>query len=241
MSDDTPTQRFPNSDSGDTPTQRLDTGEVQEDLQEEKQKSQGPADRADRRRRTPAPRDRRPRVLPGEPRQGEPTSPSSDTPIRATRATPTPTPSETPAADADALAEQTSESQQPAPTTRRRNREPHSALQPDQESQLLAGWAVLHPRPAGDQDQLGDRRADSAWIVMGTSDAADFRIHADSAQRESESTSISRSDYPCPDSATYTITLVGSEATGIEWTVTADRRCPGFRVPSTHGALLVAQ
>jgi hypothetical protein len=41
MSDDTPTQRFPNPDSGDVPTQRLDTAEITEDLHEEKQKSRG--------------------------------------------------------------------------------------------------------------------------------------------------------------------------------------------------------
>lgn len=41
MSDDTPTQRFPNAETGDLPTQRLETAEVREDLQEEKQKSKG--------------------------------------------------------------------------------------------------------------------------------------------------------------------------------------------------------
>lgn len=39
MSDDTPTQRFP--EQGDNPTERISTTEVQEDLQEEKQKSKG--------------------------------------------------------------------------------------------------------------------------------------------------------------------------------------------------------
>jgi predicted nucleic acid-binding Zn ribbon protein len=40
MSDDTPTQRFPEQ-GGDSPTERISAGEVQEDLQEEKQKSRG--------------------------------------------------------------------------------------------------------------------------------------------------------------------------------------------------------
>jgi flagellar basal body-associated protein FliL len=39
MSDDTPTQRFP--EQGDNATERITTGEVQEDLQEEKKKSRG--------------------------------------------------------------------------------------------------------------------------------------------------------------------------------------------------------
>lgn len=219
MSDDTPTQRFPSSDSGDTPTQRLDTGEVQEDLQEEKQKSRG--------------------LLIGlvaaggllllsivviaffllNRGQDEPIVANTDTP--AASATPTPEASETPSATPEPEPSEAEEppANNPPPAA---TGAAFSSFSPTKNVSCSPGGPYYTPDPPVIKISWATVRADSAWIVMGTSDAADsqyMQIPLNGNQSDFQYTL----SYPCPDaSATYTITLVGSDGKHVSksWTVT---------------------
>ena len=169
MSDDTPTQRFPER-SGDTPTQRLDTGEVQEDLQEEKQKSKG--------------------LLIGLVVAGGLLLLAIVviaffllTRVRASRPSPAPTlrGQRQLLSDAwserDAVRDPRRRRNPPRPKSLRRTpaagrQEPHSDVQPDQERELLAEEGRTTPLTLRDQDQLGDRPRRCRVDRHGTSDAA---------------------------------------------------------------------
>jgi hypothetical protein len=217
MSDDTPTQRFPNAE-GDLPTQRLDAADVREDLHEEKQKSRG--------------------LLIGLISAGalllvavivlvvfllganaqSPTALPSSTATPGETATPAPSASETPSGEPTPTAEpdEPDEPEQPQATGA-----DFTSFQPKKEVSCSKGGPGFTPDPPRIQISWATVRADSAWIVQGTSDAADsgfMQIPLNGNQNDFQYTL----SFPCfAADATYTITLVGSDGQHVSrnWTV----------------------
>lgn len=218
MSDDTPTQRFPSSDSGDTPTQRLDTGGVQEHLQDEKQKSRG--------------------LLIGLIIAGALllttiivlvailTSPPAPGPLAGDTASPTPDSSVEPTPDS-ATPDATPGEPEPAeteapPAPPQSTAAEFTTFNPKKQVTCQEGGPFFTPDPIPVRINWATIRADSAWIVQGTSDAADsgfMQIPLNGSQADFQYVL----EYPCPQNkATYNITLVGSDGHHVSksWTVT---------------------
>lgn len=218
MSDDTPTQRFPTG--GDTPTERISTGEVHEDLQEEKQKSRG--------------------LMIGliaagallliaiivlvvvllPKGSGDPVVAGTDTPEPSTSASATPEASETPTPTPSATEEpeQPQQPPQPPPATGAA----FSTFSPKTQVSCSKGGPDFTPDPPSIQISWATVRADSAWIVQGTSDAADSGF-MQIPLNGNESNFQYTLQFPCFQANTkYTITLVGSDGKHVSksWTVT---------------------
>jgi hypothetical protein len=204
MSDDTPTQRF----------------EVQEDLQEEKQKSRGlmigliaaaalliatlivlviillPKGSAD-------------------PQAGDTQTPESglsETPTPEPTVSDVPTPDPTPTEDAPAP---------PPPPPPPATGAAFTTFSPKSQVSCSRGGPGFTPDPPSIEISWATVRADSAWIVQGTSDAADsgfMQIPLNGNQSNFQYTL----QFPCfQANATYTITLVGSDGNHVSksWTV----------------------
>lgn len=216
MSDDTPTQRI-NSGDGDAPTQRIDTDGA-ESLSDEKQKSKG--------------------LLIGlvvaggllllaivaitfillNRGQSNPITVGTDAPTSTSSSTPTPGTTETSSATPTPTSEpeQPDEPEQPQSTAAE-----FSTFQPKKEVTCSTGGPDFTPPPPTIQISWATIRADSAWIVQGTSDAADsgfMQIPLNGNQSDFQY----QLDFPCFQAdATYTITLVGSDGNHVSrsWTV----------------------
>jgi hypothetical protein len=212
MSDDTPTQRFSSP-----------TDEVQEDLQEEKQKSKGLLIGL---------------IIAGAlllvaiivlvafliskpdtgPTAGESQSPTPDASASPTAGNATPSATSTTEPDPTPSEAEEPPANNPPPETGAT----FSTFNPTKQVSCSPGGPYYTPDPPVIKITWATVRADSAWIVMGTSDAADsgyMQIPLNGDQGDFQYTL----SYPCPqDSATYTITLVGSDGAHVSksWTVT---------------------
>jgi hypothetical protein len=229
MSDDTPTQRFPNQ--GDDATERINTAIAQDDLQEEKQKSRG--------------------LLVGLIIAGAlllaaiivlvfvlgqnanngggndalPTTPptTSDPTIAPTdeaSATPDPTPSatETDSPDDNGDGDSGDGQSDPPPATGAA----FTKFDPKGQVECDKGGPNFSPPPPPIKISWATVRTTSAWIVGGTSDAADSHfmqipLHGNQGDFQYEL------DFPCFQKSTkFTITLVGTDGKHVSktWKVT---------------------
>jgi hypothetical protein len=211
MSDDTPTQRFPEQNP------------IQEDLKQEKQKSRGLM------------------IgliiagalllitivillilLLGSQGVGQPQAGDTQSPGPGLSETPTPeaTESDTPSA----TPEPTQEPEQP-PAQPQQPQQPTGAafttFNPTTQVSCSKGGPDFTPDPPSILISWATVRADSAWIVQGTSDAADsgyMQIPLNGNQSNFQYTL----QFPCFQASTkYTITLVGSDGNHVSksWTV----------------------
>ncbi|MEO8093486.1 MAG: hypothetical protein ABI632_01005 [Pseudolysinimonas sp.] len=212
--------------SDETPTERINAGEMQEDLKDEKAKSKG--------------------LLIGLVAAGAlllvaiivlgffllgrsaapgvdalPTPTSTDVVVPSDSPSPGETPIETPAATAEPTAEpsaptQTSQPQAPATGAA------FTQFSPTKQVACDKGAPNFTPDPPAIKISWKTVRTDSAWIVQGTSDAADsqfMQIPLNGNQSNFQYTL----QFPCfQANATYTITLVGSDGHHLSksWKVT---------------------
>jgi hypothetical protein len=228
MSDDTPTQRFPNP--GDNPTERINAAVVEDDLQEEKQKSRGLLIGL---------------IIAGAlllaaiivlvfilgqnangngngalPTTPPATSDPSVTPTDDTSATPDPTPSASESDDPgdDDGGDGDGGQSDPPPATGAA----FTTFNPKSQVECDKGGPNFSPPPPPIKISWATVRADSAWIVMGTSDAADsqfMQIPLNGNQSDFQY----EIDFPCfQGSAKFTITLVGTDGKHVSktWKVT---------------------
>jgi cytoskeletal protein RodZ len=207
MSDDTPTQRLP--ETGGTPTERIPAG-AQEDLVEEKQKSRG--------------------LLIGLiaagallivavivliwfvlSGAGAPLANPTNTPLPTASGQQTPSASPTPTA---------TETEDPEPP--QQTGPAFTSLDPVEEVECVHGGPFSTPDPPLIKVSWATTRTVSAWIVQGTSDAADSGF-MQLTNNGDESDFAYPLQFPCFQASTqFTITLVGDDGSHLSqsWTVT---------------------